>query len=518
MPECSESDLLGFVPPSDEQRTHRQFELPVLTYPYGTDLEVWGLTVRAKIDEAGRVRCYDMKGQWDNDVKSNPQRAALRAALGQWRYQPFLRAGKPVVAVVTEDIDEQEAAKAHVPLPEVPLDHVQITLVRTGCYGTCPSYRVDVYGDGRVVYSGNEYVDVTGEHIYRIPRERVAGLVESLRVKDLWSLRESYRATVTDNPVFGLKLRLGDQEHRIEDYVGQRVGMPRVVSEFEREIDEASGTQGFVNLSGEAVERLKQQGFDFRSQAGADLLANAVANQKSRDDQAMLRVVELGAPTVTKADVDGRHGYASGSLLEHALRNGRTALLDALSERGALQTNGAPDQSKIDAAFRGAVAGGRLEAVEKLWAMASSQPHPSLMFEDATDYEPSLKKRVPVTLLYKEYRRDENAGEQLALIKWLEARGCDLTAAKADGDTLLHIAARNGNAELVRYLLSQGLDANAPGRYSTVPLASTATEDVALLLLEAGAEPWEHSDSRSSFQGFAQYRHWDRVIAWLDAH
>jgi hypothetical protein len=519
--ECTPKQLLGPVPAQSEQEAHRQFPVPTLTYAPGQGLDEndpWGLMLQVRVDASGRVACYRLKDQFDREVESNEQRRRLLAGLRQWRYQPFVRNGTAVDVVVREEIREEQAPPAHRPLPEVPIEQVQLGLRRTGCLGPCPSYNVEVHGDGRVVYTGEEYVDVTGEHTYRIAPERVAKLVESLRSKDIWSLREEYYARITDSPTYVLTLRFGEEVHQLVDYVGTSVGMPKSVSDFEDEIDAVSEAKGFIHLSRAAVERLKAEGFEFRSQAGADLLARVVSSEESHDNAAMLRLIELGAPVVGAKQPDRSLVERYGSLLEQALIGRRAELIDPLIQRGLLETNGAPDQSKIDRAFQAAVMGGRLASIEKIWAIAGTTAHPSLTFEDVTDDEQRVRKTAPVAVLLRRAARDPEAWEGLAVTRWLAARGCDIKGAAADGETLLHIAASAGDVELVRYLLNQGFDASTPGRYGGLALGSTYNEDVALLLLEAGTDLSKVNDSGYSFRAFAEYGHWARVVAWLDAH
>jgi peroxiredoxin len=518
-PTCSEPQLLGYVPKPDEVEAHRKFQVPSITYPFGTRPDdVWGIVLTLKVDSSGNVACYSMQHRYDREASSNNRRAALIASLREWHYSPFVRNGKAVTAIVSEEIAEQEAPETQRPLLNVALEKVHIGLERTGCYGSCPTYSVDVYGDGRVVYRGLEHVDVTGVHAYRIPRERVAKLVESARAKGLWSLRESYRAMITDNPTYLLTLDFGGQVHEIEDYVGRMAGMPESVVDFEDEIDDATGADARIHLAAAAVEQLKAAGFNFRSQAGAELLARAVTNKGSRDDQAMLQLVELGAPIGDVRQETNDRDCCRGPLIERALMNQRTVLVEALIQRGALETNGAPDQSKIDGAFRAAIAGGRLALVQKIWSVSGASAHPSLTFDDASEDRPPLRKESPVALLLKYSRYEQKAWDGLAVAQWLAAQGSDIKAVGADGETLLHIAAGADDLEFVRYLLSQGMDPSTPGRNAVVALGHTLDEDVALLLLEAGTDLSLINSQHYSFRDFAEAAHWARVIAWLDAH
>ena len=498
-------------------QAHRKTALPTISYPYGTQREDWGLQLTLRIDESGRVACYLAKDDIGRPQTLNAERRNIVKALGDWRYRPFMHEGKAVAAIVSEKVGEQELPEKHVPLPEVPLEQVRIVLERTGCYGSCPSYCVEVYGDGRVIYRGERYVDVQGKHEYRVPKEGVARLVESLRSKDLWSLRSEYHAPITDSATYLLTLDMGKQSRKITDYVGEMIGMPVVVSEFEDEVDKVARTDKWVHLTKESMGYLKAEGFAFDSQAGAELLARAMANHDTHDEEAMLELIEMGAPLSVNGERQPEYFGAPGPLFETALRNHHGALLRPLVERGALDSSGKRDQKNIDAAFRAAIEGGRLDAVKAVWSIGGSKPHPALTFEDQSGDDKSKSKKSPVTLvLSNPYRDDDWEGMEIA--KWLVEQGCDLKAQAANGDTLLHIATGAGDARFVRYLLSQGLDASTPGEFGLPALGSALDEEIALMLLEAGTDVTLMDDDGHRFLRYAKDNHWGRVVAWLENH
>lgn len=422
------------------------------------------------------------------------------------------------MAVVSEAVAEERLPARHRPLPTVALDQVTIALERTACFGTCPDYRVRIHGDGTVEYQGSGFVDVLGTHVYRIPKEQVDALVAKLRQADLWSMDRSYRAMTTDNPTYELTLRMGDQVHAIEDYVGTAMGMPHAVRDFEEEVDRVGRTSEWKNLSMAAVDQLQREGFDFRSRAAADLLARAVVNDQGQDEPAMLRMIQLGTPVVG-GNASGEWRIPPGSvvqssLLQEALLHHRTALIDPLLARGALRTDGKLDQGKVDAAFRDAVRGGRLSLVQKIWNAAGPHMRPSLWFEDQDD--DGNRRMVPVTMALSRPYLDEGwEGRQIA--QWLAALGCDLKARAANGATLLHRAVDAGDIDFVRYLIAKGLDVSAPGNYNLPPLGSAENEDIALLLLQSGSDG-RLDDQGESFRRYARERHWGRVLTWLREH
>jgi hypothetical protein len=345
-------------------------------------------------------------------------------------------------------------AGRHVPLPDTPPDKVQITLERTACFGRCPVYTIDIHGDGRVVYNGAAFVDVDGEHRYRVPPEEVARLIDRLRASDIWSLRSVYRATyITDQSTQILTINMNGQVKRLEDYAGRLVGMPSPVSEFENEVDKVGRSRMWIQFSQETLDQLQSEGYEFGSQASGDILARAVGSKGDKNkDEALLNLLALGAP------ISGT-GYSENSLIEDALLWRREILIDPLIAKGFLSTDGKPDPRKIDAAFRAAIRGGTLALVQKIWG-DGDRPRPALTFDDIPKYDKAATpKQSPVTLLLSRYANHKPRDNQ-AIAKWLASLGCDIKAAGADGATLLHIAAGADDVDFVRYLLEQGIHAS----------------------------------------------------------
>ncbi len=139
----------------------------------------------------------------------------------------------------------------------VPSDTV-ITLERTRCYGTCPSYEVTIYADGRVVYEGRKFVKVEGTANGSVTQEQLRQLVAEFEKTDYFSLRDTYGdATdgcptyMTDNPFANTSLRLGGRSKAIRHYYGcaEKGGgkvYPQSLYALEGRIDEVVGTARWV--------------------------------------------------------------------------------------------------------------------------------------------------------------------------------------------------------------------------------------------------------------------------------
>ena len=90
--------------------------------------------------------------------------------------------------------------------PQVPKDTL-ITLERTVCYGTCPSYKLAISADGAVVFEGRRFVKTLGAAETRISQEQLRELIQKFEKINYFGLRNRYQdpqdgcdAFVTDNP------------------------------------------------------------------------------------------------------------------------------------------------------------------------------------------------------------------------------------------------------------------------------------------------------------------------------
>ena len=98
-----------------------------------------------------------------------------------------MRDGQPVVAWTRLHVRSRAAdylGPGDRVFPAQPdLSQVLISLKRTQCYGTCPSYRVQIRGNGEVLYRGEEFVLV----LYGPPDDYARTLPEQLR-QDIMAL------------------------------------------------------------------------------------------------------------------------------------------------------------------------------------------------------------------------------------------------------------------------------------------------------------------------------------------
>jgi hypothetical protein len=172
------------------------------------------------------------------------------AQLLQLKYQPFTQNDVPVRAKFTEYVQVlpvEQPIQNHVPFPDTSdRSSVRMSLSRSNCFGTCPSYTVTISGDGSVEYNGGRFTAISGTHRSQVSYEDVSNLIEKFRAADFFSLANEYHANVTDVPIFGVCLTIDGKNKQVTDYWGERAGMPHSVTELENEIDRVSGSARWV--------------------------------------------------------------------------------------------------------------------------------------------------------------------------------------------------------------------------------------------------------------------------------
>jgi hypothetical protein len=139
----------------------------------------------------------------------------------------------------------------HVVFPPIhDRDSLRIMLTRTPCLGPCPSYSVEIRGDGTVIYEGESCVGDRGHRDSHMFESEIDALFEPFKRADFLSLRDSYWEFATDLPTFKISLRYDGVNKTVTDYGGRDAGMPPAVTDLENAIDEAARTEQWISGSG----------------------------------------------------------------------------------------------------------------------------------------------------------------------------------------------------------------------------------------------------------------------------
>lgn len=385
----------------------------------------------------------------------------------------------------------------HLAVPTGPIDGVKITLGRSECLGKCPSYKVELRGNGDVLFHGVRYVNFAGDHRTRVSQSAIRCLLDDFRFADFWSLDNAYEAPVTDYPGYTLTLTIGGRTKTVTDYAGQSVGMPATVGGLELAIDQAAQTAMWIKGNDRTIAALEAERFDFRGPAAANLLASAM---QDAPDALVNGLLDRGAPINgrSKAD-DFEDGF---STVEVAAREGRLALLRRLIMAGAFRDGG---QTLVSATLRASVASQRAEIVAEVLNY-----HPEI---NSIDKRGDTALALIFTGAHPHGGDKDAPNDDVAIIRTLGRAGANPNLPTSEHDSLIGHAY---STEYMRALLAIGADLEKRDAEGRTPLLATNDEDTALELLKAGANPMVADKSGQTFIEVAKQFHWSKVVAAID--
>jgi hypothetical protein len=138
----------------------------------------------------------------------------------------------------------------HISFPEVhDWDSLRITLTRGRCYGSCPAYKVEIHGDGTVLFRGEDgWVAVPGAQRGSVSREAVRELVGIFRDTDYYSLNDEYNSGAFDLPTIVTSIEIDRNSKEVKDSGGLETGMPMSVHRLEKAIDEIANTKQWTSF------------------------------------------------------------------------------------------------------------------------------------------------------------------------------------------------------------------------------------------------------------------------------
>lgn len=119
-----------------------------------------------------------------------------------------------------------------------------ITLQRIGCVGTCPDYKITIFGSGLVVYEGKADVAVNGRRKGTISLSFVRDLVRKLKEENVFAWEQTNMVCV-DYPEISIAIIFGGKTKRLLEGCQQ----PGKVMNLAGYIDKLSNAQHWVGTA-----------------------------------------------------------------------------------------------------------------------------------------------------------------------------------------------------------------------------------------------------------------------------
>jgi hypothetical protein len=139
---------------------------------------------------------------------------------------------------------------------------LSLRMERTGCYGTCPVYNLNVESNGKVLFEGKFYTKTTGKIESDLSKEKINQLITEIDIAGFFGLKDSYTGqsgncptTATDSSTVTVSIKLNEKEKTIIHYLGCqediKIGehwkiFPQELYNLENKIDEIVETKRWV--------------------------------------------------------------------------------------------------------------------------------------------------------------------------------------------------------------------------------------------------------------------------------
>jgi len=107
-------------------------------------------------------------------------------------------------------------------------DSLFFTLERTPCFGTCKSYRINVYRSGYATFEGRANVEKEGLHDGYVRPDSLERLMRTAEKAKFWTMQDKYDSNVTDLPSSIIRIAADGKDKKV---IG-RVGVPPQFTTF----------------------------------------------------------------------------------------------------------------------------------------------------------------------------------------------------------------------------------------------------------------------------------------------
>lgn len=104
---------------------------------------------------------------------------------------------------------------------------LSLKMERSGCYGRCPIYDLNIQPDGKVIFDGKFWTKISGKAEDKLTENQLKQLIAEIEKANFFSLENAYNydsqncpSIATDLPGVKLYIKLNSKEKTIDHYLG----------------------------------------------------------------------------------------------------------------------------------------------------------------------------------------------------------------------------------------------------------------------------------------------------------
>jgi hypothetical protein len=113
----------------------------------------------------------------------------------------------------------------------------ELSLNRTVCYGRCPDYTLEIFANGKVIYTGRRFAEPQGTWEKMMGEAKVKGILAQAAAYRIDTCQESYRVNISDVPAVNYTYTVDGAERKIAN---ANFG-PSFLTTLAEQIDKAIG-------------------------------------------------------------------------------------------------------------------------------------------------------------------------------------------------------------------------------------------------------------------------------------
>lgn len=92
-----------------------------------------------------------------------------------------------------------------------------LSMERTACFGTCPMYKIELFEDGKVIYTGQMYATPEGTYEKNIGAEKVKAILDKFENYRVDTCQNEYEMLISDLPGLIYIIKSGNKTKQINN-------------------------------------------------------------------------------------------------------------------------------------------------------------------------------------------------------------------------------------------------------------------------------------------------------------